>query len=286
MSDTKRRKTVTLSSKQADEVKMIYKTVMGEEKGEHQNGIEVKGAAAWTPASEKDRAAIQPVGQKFGCWECGEKIEDSKNSWGADHIPPWKMHKKLPLLAKIAEYAEDKDTKKKPKKPPAHGTWDKWLLGTPMWLLPSCKNCERLQSVLVKKLSAKGADLDTILPAMKKLEWNLIRGGSADNKVQTSVHATAAAAKAWKGKQDELACHACGRTQTSSEDTKYIADHYPPQEFNTHYARELFDLAGISVPDPVMRPHCPACSSGQSAFRKAAAALQAIAKDVGITVYK
>jgi hypothetical protein len=286
MSDTKRRKTVTLSSQQIGMVKTIYNSVMGDEKGEHQEGIEVQGAAAWTPANDKYREEVQPVGQKYGCWECGEKIEDSKNSWGADHIPPWNMHKKLTLLEKIADYAEDKDTKKKPKKPPAHGTWDKWKLGAPMWLLPSCKNCERLQAVLVKKVSAKGADLDTILPILKKLDWNLLRGGTADNKVQTTVRATVAASKAWKGKQEDLSCHACLRTKTSSEDSKYIADHYPPQEFNTNYARELFQLAAIKVPDPVMRPHCPACSSGQAAFKKAANSLQAIAKDVGLAVYK
>jgi hypothetical protein len=286
MSDTKRRKVVTLSPKQITDVKSIYNSVMSLEKGVHQQGIEVKGAAAWTAANDKYRDDVQPVGLKHGCWECGEQIENSKNSWGADHIPPWRMHKRVTLLQKISEYATDKETKKKPIKPPAHGTWAKWEIGSIMWLLPSCKDCERLQGTLVKKLMANGVDLAELLPTFKKRQWNLIRGGSADNKVQTSVRTTSAASKAWKGKQDTLACHGCGKTQTASEDTKYIADHYPPQEFNTNYARELFELAGIKVPDPVMRPHCPACSSGQAAFKKKAADLQAIAKDAGLTVYK
>lgn len=250
-------------------------------KPDYKFGVKIDEKTSYSADVSKYADAVQDVGndkQHGGCWECGADIADAKAAWVGDHIHSFALHKKG-VLGKIAEVAKGAG-KKASKKFADLAAWE-----ANMYIFPSCQDCSRTQASIVKKLKRRNADVEGILTKLKPVEWKLVLGGSKKwAKGPVSSASTTGAKKLWDGQA--LKCHACGQDSSNSSETRYIADHYPPKEFNTHYAREVFKLAGISLVDPELRPHCPACSGKQGGgLKKKAAELEEIAKNAGIKVY-
>lgn len=234
-------------------------------------GVDASGTLAIKNVATGSKAwdQVQEKGKKHGCWSCKVKMGDKNAaSWVADHIPPQALNTKkiidgLNLHFKTKFKVND------------------------FTLYPSCVKCSRKQMTLVKKVISHFGDkltkktLDDILMGN---EHKMLIGGSTKNGISVSGSITKAAHKAWDG--IDLECHICGTDVSTSDDTSYTADHYPPKEFNTHYAETLFRLLGLEVKDPKLFPQCIKCSSKQGNLSSDSKILINGARFFGIAVNK
>jgi hypothetical protein len=281
---------MALDAKDIKAVKSIYTKYMSL-KGKHAVTVAISsGAAAWTPVNTSGDpfAEVQKVGKAHGCWQCGKKIEESATSWIADHIPPTALRRHHALAAVVMAI----ETARKGYKPKVHANWNEYLMKS--YCVPSCWDCSRRQTSVVKRIlriraakakpaAKKAKEMATLL---KGFNVKLVSGGGGAHKVKVTSASTAAAWLAWQSEDlTAFQCHACGEGSPIDADATYIADHWPPQEFNTNYARTVFKAAGIKVPDCVLRPQCPACSSKQGSLQSDAKKLRDLAKKVTV-VYK
>lgn len=249
--------------KSVSKIKAIYKYYMNESGVSHTRGVSISGSQAILPISNSGvLGKVQEIGQRYGCWECGEKIED-KNSWIADHIPPFNLKKSKVLFA--AAYFGVR-------------------MPTGFTLYPSCKRCSNYQSALVRAMNSTRNIGEYDFDADDK--YYLFGGRKKANGVSVSSRATAAARTAWAGMTD-LVCHICGAKQSHRDDDSYVADHFPPREFNTNYATTLFEMVGLRIIDPEVRPQCPSCSGSQGGrLSNDSRQLLSYAELFGITQYK
>lgn len=207
---------------------------------------------------------VQLLGNKHGCWTCGAKMSDKgAASWVADHIPPVKLSATA-LAAVNAEFG----TKLKTKVYELH---------------PSCYDCCRKQPGLIKRLNKNPLDVATLLSSTSA--QRMIVGGPCKNTVWTTSPKTLAAKGVWTDLAG-VKCHICGSDAPSGKDTAYTADHYPPREFNTHYAQTLFRMIGKAIKKPQALPQCITCSNQQGDYSAVSVKLRAIAKTLRVVAYK
>jgi hypothetical protein len=242
------KKTLDEMSAMIEKVEDIFLYHMDESGAEHRHAVDISESQGRTPigTTSKTYQDVQALGQAYGCWECGAFVGD-ENSWIADHIPPFNLRKgKLKgLREKFSLSASSGFT-----------------------LYPSCKKCSSKQSALVRKINNEAGYWDTI--EEDDDEYKLLFGGDyPNNPVATNGRSTAAAHKAWNGVK-KIHCHICKGKQSHDDDASYVADHYPPREFNTSYAGKLFKIARkhygknkVKLPDPTVRPQCTSCSGKQ-----------------------
>jgi len=234
--------------------------------GKHNKGVKIENTNLMItpiPTGGKVHAKVQEIGAKHGCWTCGKKMGDpGTGNWVADHIPPFRLAASAIDLFNAAFNTDFK--------------YKKYVL------YPSCVNCSRKQSSLVKRVARK----PKLIPDLSGKALAMFIGGDyAAKGVKTTLRTTLKAHVVWKSMAG-LKCHICGAKHPVHESTKYTADHYPPREFNTNYAREVFRLAGVKVPGAHVRPQCITCSGAQASLNSASQKLQAIAKLLNVTVYK
>jgi|GEM_PF-6496398 len=243
----------------------IFDHYLDEAGSAHTEGVAISNSQALIPVNVNSEVykELQRIGAKKGCWECGAKIDD-KDSWIADHIPPFNLKKSklVPLAAQLGEAIPGNFT-----------------------LYPSCKDCSSEQSSLVRKVNTIAGYWNGIKKG--SLEHQQLFGGKfLNNGVKATGRSTKNAHDTWQGAKG-LRCHLCGDKKSHTKNSSYIADHYPPREFNTNYATTLFSRVGLKLPAPEVRPQCTSCSSKQGgSLSKDAEKLQQYADLFGITSYK
>ncbi|MBY6265182.1 hypothetical protein EI613_25165 [Azospirillum sp. 412522] len=252
-------------------VKDIYTTYILAQKPGNIEGVSASGTLAILNVGTNDAAwtEIQRIGKKDGCWTCGTSMgaKDAAN-WIADHIPPVGLKKDI-IDDVNAAYKK-------------HFVFGKYNLH------PSCVDCSRDQSGLVRDIIKEYSNRNTI-PDIKNVVWNdklkkMIVGGSDKNTIPTTKKDTTDLKDNWDGKA--IQCHICGKKKSTSKDTAYTADHYPPKEFNTSYAQSCFHLLGLKVLKPMLYPQCIKCSCKQGSLSSDSKKLIDAARFFGITVNK
>lgn len=230
-----------------------------------------------TPAGVSVRDEIQKKGDLYGCHQCRTKIANDVNQpWEGDHLPPLGLT--AGMLARLREMGVLSDERVAQRV-----------------LLPACDICQRYQAELVKRL--RNASLDNFGAVLsgfaqelgpRGARWvsEMIGAGRPTGRdLPTngdSVNATERAEMQAIGAVQ--GCHVC---KVLIPRRVYIADHYPPREFGTHYMPTLCAKLNIKLPEFRFRPHCASCSLAQGAALKDLAA-QALARcgAHGIVVYK
>lgn len=252
-------------------VKNIYDTYILAQRPGNIDGVKAAGTLSIQNVGNSDAAwsEIQKIGEKNGCWTCGVSMGDKDAAnWVADHIPPVALTKEI-----------IKDVNEAYKKNFSFGKYN---------LHPSCVDCSRKQSSLVRRIqkeySSKNVFSDIKNVIMNDKEKKMIVGGSDKNTIPTTKKDTTDLKDKWDGLS--IKCHICGKTTSTSEDTAYTADHYPPKEFNTSYAQSCFHMLGLKVMKPMLYPQCIKCSCKQGSLSSDSKKLIDAARFFGITVNK
>lgn len=262
----------TEEEKAIDTITKIYNKHVRNVRAKHWNGVPALGTLAIQPVGGNAMAyaTIQLLGQRHGCWTCGAEMgDDDAANWVADHIPPYALSEKV-----IDEI---------------NATYRKKFVYGHYTLYPSCVDCSRKQSSLVNaiktafKSKTNTKAIDDFLKT--KDQRRMIMGGSGQKGVPTTSKKTFAVKQVWKTRTN-FYCHICDAETSTSDDTAYTADHYPPREFNTAYAQAAFAAAGLKVEDPMLYPQCIKCSSKQGSLSSDSLALINAARVLGITVNK
>ncbi|WP_377810633.1 hypothetical protein ABNQ38_33700 [Azospirillum sp. A29] len=232
----------------------------------HKHGTLLNSKQGIQPIKSDSSAGIkvQLLGNKHGCWTCGAKMSDNgAASWVADHIPPVKLSAAA-LAAVNARFGTNLQEKN-------------------YSLHPSCYDCCRKQPGLIKKLNKNPMDVAILLNTTSA--QRMIMGGPCNNTVRTSSPKTLAAQGVWTNLAG-VKCHICGSDAPSGKDTAYTADHYPPREFNTHYAQTLFKMIGKAIKKPQALPQCITCSNRQGDYSAVSVKMKKIATSLHVVAYK
>jgi len=263
-----------VTTAQKREIRKIYNRNMP--KGRHAYGVQIKTVNLDIQAcsqSDPEWELVQKVGNDHGCWTCPKDINSPFfASWVGDHIPPTEL---------------DAETAKE-----AFKIWksktELTYRGKLRWILPSCVQCSKKQAQLVSALKNGRINLKDITKDrhIRRLVGGKIPECGVNKLALISSHKVSKRDKVWLD-DDKIVCHIC-ETTNNARKLYYIADHCPPREFNTTYARKLFKLAGVTVSPaaPELRPQCYSCSSKQGRLTQDSKRLLQIAGEVMIPVHK
>ncbi|MEM0923754.1 MAG: hypothetical protein AAGI13_11970 [Pseudomonadota bacterium] len=185
------------------------------------------------PVSRSQKNEINIIGMTYGCHTC-HGIADGP--FIADHIPPRNLS---PTLVKAY--------------------WPSW--NGNYRFFPHCNKCSALQSKLVRSIK-RASKAGNPLPPLNNAK---LQSFIMDQRAALSI--TGQKGNSKKAQKEAIqklgmskGCHSCGNKKSGS---RFIADHYPPQEFGTAYMGEAIRLLKLRKPEWQLRPQCSKCSNSQ-----------------------
>lgn len=187
-------------------------------------------------ADHTHKALVNKLGKSVGCHTCLSMVHLDKNQpWVGDHCPPTEL--------KDAAYLHYSGAASVPGRR----------------LYPQCHECSGQQAALVRQINSCRGVYPKLSADEKKLilgngKWSHGSVASSGPNVSTSEGLQIQALGVSHG------CHTCGSKYPTKH---YIADHFPPVQFQTHYMLEICEKLGVKLPSARVLPQCVRCSTNQ-----------------------